>query len=85
MPSTMAPTKANATYAVTTLSLVTKGPMKAIGKTPWFTSLPVVTLQASKPFRPEKVSLAALSRLLHSVEPRPTWLKNSEINALKSP
>jgi hypothetical protein len=78
----MAPTKANATYAVTTLSLVTKGP---IGITPWFASLAVVTLQASKPFRPEKVSLAALSRLLHSAEPQPTWLKNSEINALKSP
>jgi hypothetical protein len=36
----MAPTKANATYAVTTLSLLSKGPTKVIGKAPWFTSLP---------------------------------------------
>jgi hypothetical protein len=50
----MAPTKANATYAVTTLSLLTK----VIGKSPWFTSLPVVTRKTSKPFQPEKVSLA---------------------------
>jgi len=50
----MAPTKAIATYAVTTLSLLTK----VIGKSPLFTSLPVVTRKTSKAFRPEKVSLA---------------------------
>jgi len=34
----MAPTKAIAKYAATTLNLLTKGPMKVIGKSPWFTS-----------------------------------------------
>ena len=35
MPRMMAPTKAKATYAVTTLSLLTKGFMKSIGNAPW--------------------------------------------------
>jgi hypothetical protein len=34
----MAPTKANATYAATTLNLLTKGPVKVIWKAPWFKS-----------------------------------------------
>lgn len=38
MPNTMAPTKANATYATTTLTLLTNGPVKVIGNAPWFTS-----------------------------------------------
>ena len=46
----MAPTKAKARYAVTTLSLLSKGPTKVIGKAPWFTSLPA-NPKVSKPFR----------------------------------
>ena len=36
----MAPTKAIAAYAVTTLILLTKGPSEIIAKSPSFTSLP---------------------------------------------
>jgi hypothetical protein len=48
-PSTMAPTKANARYAVTTLSLLT-----VMGRS-LFTSLPASTHKFSKPFAAEKV------------------------------
>jgi hypothetical protein len=57
----MAPTKANATYAVTTLSLLTK----VMGMLPWFTSCPQITLQSSKAFPAEKGSGAARPRHLH--------------------
>jgi hypothetical protein len=50
----MAPTKANATYAVTTLSLLTM----VMGILPWFTSYPQITPQANKAFPAEKVSVA---------------------------
>jgi hypothetical protein len=81
----MAQTKANATYAVTTLSLLTKGPNEIIRISPWFTSLPAVTSNASKRFRAEKVSLAVTHDIpAHAAAPA-TWLKSREINALKSP
>jgi hypothetical protein len=51
----MAPTKAKAIYAVTTLSL----PTKVMGNAPWFTSLPAFNQQGNKSFPPEKVSVAA--------------------------
>jgi hypothetical protein len=79
----MAPTKAIARYAVTTLRLLTKGPKKAIGKSPWFTSLPA-NAQNSKRFRPDKVSPAALSRNPRR-EPPAAWLKIRENRALISP
>ena len=69
----MAPTKANATYAATTLSLLTKGPVKVIGKAPWFTSLPVVTIKIAIRSRPKKSALLSLHRL--AALPA-TWLKN---------
>jgi len=58
----MAQTKANATYAVTTLNLLTNGPMKVIERAPWFTSLPAVTADRSKPLLPEKVSATVYPR-----------------------
>jgi hypothetical protein len=81
----MAPTKAIARYAVTTLSLLTKGPMKVIGKSPWFTSLARSNAESSKAFQAEKVSLAALFLTVETLEPHPTWLKTRKNNALKSP
>jgi hypothetical protein len=53
----MAPTKAIATYAVTTLSLLTKGPKEAIRKSPWFTSLPAVTRKVANGSRSKKAGL----------------------------
>jgi hypothetical protein len=58
---------------------------EAHGKSPWFTSLPVVTLEPSSAFPPKKVSLAVHPGDVHSMEPPATWLKICEINALKSP
>ena len=69
----MAPTKANARYAVTTLSL----PTKVMGNAPWFTSLPALTNKVTNRSRWKKSALLSLAPA--------TWLKNSEINALKSP
>ena len=77
MPSTMAPTKAKATYAVTTLSLLTK----VMGMLPWFTSLARCNATASDRFRRKKSVLLSFARRMR----RMTWLKNREINALKSP
>jgi hypothetical protein len=54
----MAPTKAIATYAVTTLSLLTRGLTKSIGKAPWVHVVPAITLKASKAFQGEKVRIA---------------------------
>ena len=69
-PSTMAPTKANATYAVKTLNLLTKVMGKAL---PWFTSCPQITLEASKAFPAEKVSAAVTPGDVHSRTSPPTW------------
>ena len=56
----IAPTKAIATYAVTTLSLLTKGPKNVIGKAPWFTSLPAVTPKIANRSRRKKSVLLSL-------------------------
>lgn len=80
MPSTIAPTKAKATYAVRTLSL----PTNVMGRLPWFTSLPVEG-QASKPFAGDKVSATVHPCYPHRAAPPMTWLKKRENNALKSP
>lgn len=53
MPSTIAPTKANAIYAVTMLSLLTK----VTGNLPWFTSLPALTRNVSIGSRARKSAL----------------------------
>ena len=77
----IAPTKAIATYAVTTLSLLTKGPKNVIGKAPRFTSLPAVTPKLTKGSRQKKSAPLSLAELPQ----RGTWLKIREINTLKSP
>jgi hypothetical protein len=77
----IAPTKAIATYAVTTLSLLTKGPKNVIGKAPGFTSLPAVTPMLAKRSPQNKSALLSLAALPQ----RGTWLKIREINTLKSP
>ena len=76
----MAPTKANATYAVTTLSLLTM----VMGVLPWFTSCPHITLEASKAFPAKKVSVAVHPDLSTGRPVPATWLKIREINVLKS-
>jgi len=53
----MAPTKAIAAYAVTTLILLTKGPSKVIAKSPSFTSLPTQFLRLAKRSRRKKSAL----------------------------
>jgi hypothetical protein len=53
----MAPTKAKATYAVTTLSRLTKGLMKGIGSAPWVHVVPAQNVSRSKVFPAEKVSV----------------------------
>jgi hypothetical protein len=79
----MAVTKAIATYAVTTLSLLTKGPKKAIWEISLVTSLPA-NVENSKRFRPDKGSPAALSRNLRAEAPA-TRLKIRENKALMGP
>jgi hypothetical protein len=80
----MAPTKAKATYAVTTLSVPTKGLMKGIVAFPGFTrARPERLTQQSVPG--EKSQRCCPSRHLHSSARVPTWLKIRENNALKSP
>jgi hypothetical protein len=54
-------------------------------KSPCFTSLPALTLKASKPFRTEKVSFAVTRVIRSDAAPPSTWLKTRKINALKSP
>jgi hypothetical protein len=67
----IAPTKAIATYAVTTLSLLTKGPKNVIAKAPWFTSLPAVTPKIANRSRRKKSVLLPLA----TSRQRATWLK----------
>ena len=57
----MAPTNAKATYAVTTLSLLTK----VMETTSWFTSCPQLTLKASKAFPAKKVSFPVRCPYFH--------------------
>jgi hypothetical protein len=52
----MAPTKANARYAVTTLSLLTKG-LKAIRNAPVVHLVPAQNVLGTKAFPAEKVSV----------------------------
>jgi hypothetical protein len=52
----MAPTKANATYAVTTLSLLTK----VMGELPWFTSLRAITQTQASGSGTKKSTLLSL-------------------------
>jgi hypothetical protein len=77
----MAPTNAKATYAVTTLSLLTK----VMETTSWFTSCPQLTLKASKAFPAKKVSFPVRCPYSTGGTGLPTWLKTREINALMSP
>ena len=67
----MAPTKANATYAATTLSLLTKGPVKVIWKAPWFTSAARCNDELKHSFPTEKsasLSLRSLAALRNVVK-----------------
>jgi hypothetical protein len=59
----MAPTKAMAAYAVTTLTLLTKGPSKVIAKSPSFTSLPAQRRKLAKRSRGKKSALLHYYRL----------------------
>lgn len=70
---------------MTTLSLLTKGPIKVIGEISLVDVAARLTTEASKAFRADKVSLAALSPFVRCAASRATWLKIHEINALKSP
>jgi len=65
----MAPTKAMAAYAATTLTLLTKGPSEVIAKSPSFDVTARSTLQASKAFPAQKGSDAALSPVVHGADP----------------
>ena len=66
------------------LSLLTKGPMKVIGKVSLVQVTARSNAESSKAFPVEKVSPAASSPSVGGLEPLPTWLKSREINALKS-
>jgi hypothetical protein len=68
-PSTMAPTKANAIYAVTTLNLLTK----VMGSPPLVHVVPAITPKVSKAFPAEKVSVAVTPRDPHSRPATATW------------
>jgi hypothetical protein len=83
-PSTMAPTRAKARYAVTTLNLVTKG-RTTIFMPPKVMSLPTRNAQGSNAFHAKKVSFAVCPRHLGSAQRLVTWLKRREIKALMSP
>ena len=76
----MAPTKANATYAATTLSLLTKVTENSLVHV-----AARCNAQLSKPFPAEKVSAAVYPWLADREAAPPTWLKSCEFNALKSP
>jgi len=63
----MAPTKAIAAYAVTTLTLPTKRPSKVIAKSPSFTSLPAQLSKLANRSRRKK------SAMLLYCAPGTTW------------
>jgi hypothetical protein len=77
----MAPTKAKATYAATTLSLLTK----VMGSAPLVHVVPAINAKASKAFPAKKVSVPVYLHLSTAEERGQSWLKTREINALKSP
>ena len=79
MPSTMAPTKAMARYAVITLSL----PANVMRSLPQCALL-TRDLMVNRKYLSEKVSLAVAQAGLGFGARRPAWLKNHEINVLKS-
>ena len=62
-PRTMAPTKARATYAATTLSLLMRGDAKSIEKLPWFTTVPALTLNLAERSPPKKPAFLSVSHL----------------------
>ena len=66
MPSTMAPTNANATYAVTTLSLL----RKVMGTVSLVHVVSAITLEANKAFPAEKVSVAVTPGISTTGRPR---------------
>jgi hypothetical protein len=70
----IAPTKANATYAVTTLSLLT-----VMGRS-LFTSLPASNADIYQAIPGQK----SKARCPCTAESKSTWLKTREINMLKS-
>jgi hypothetical protein len=53
----MAPTKAMAAYAVTTLTLLIKGPSELIAKSPLFTLLPAQRRKLAKRSRRKKAAM----------------------------
>jgi hypothetical protein len=77
----MAPTKANAAYAATTLRLLAKGAMKVIGKFSLVHVAAGINAEASNRFPAEKSQRYCHSQCL----PQAAWLKRREINMLKSP
>jgi hypothetical protein len=77
----MAPTNAKATYAVTTLSLLTK----VMETTSRFTSCPQLTFKASKAFPGKKVSFPVRCPYSTGGTGLESWLKTREIKALMSP
>ena len=81
----MAPTRAKARYAATTLNPLTKGPKAIFFKPPRFASLSAITHQANNGFQAKKVSLAVYPRHLDGAQWPATWLKTREIKALMSP
>ncbi len=89
----MAPTRAKARYAATTLSFWVKGPIDlwvegpidVMAKPPWVHVAIRNNAEKKQPFPAEKVSVAALSLHPHAGIAPATWLKSRENNALKSP
>jgi hypothetical protein len=80
----MAQTKAKATYAVTTLSLLTKGLTVIAGAPLDSRRAPALNSKVSKAFPAEKVSGAVHPAPLHRACAAATWLKIRKNNALKS-
>ena len=76
----MAPTNAKATYAVTTLSLLTKVMDDSLVHV-----VPALTIKASKAFPAKKVRFPVRCPLSTAGTGPDSWLKTREINALKSP
>jgi hypothetical protein len=80
----MAPTKAKATYAMTTPSLLAKGPNEDILKISLVHVAARCNGEGSKPFPAEKVSCAVTPRSPRHAAAPITWLKTRENMALKS-
>ena len=83
----MAPTKAKATYVVTTLNLLTKG-LTAIGRSLGSglrSGLPAKNARNYQSVPGAKSQCCCLSRLGHRLPHAVAWLKIHEISVLKSP